>query len=143
MSPIEPRRIYVASSWRNSVQPQIVWVANWWYDGCRGRGAVLRVLTIVEVKSVPYAPVSHSFIEWLIGAIRREYLDRAFFWNAMDLNRELVTFQGYRNAHRGHRSLAGDTPAQRAGATSPALGAFDYYACRPHRRGLFQTPIAA
>lgn len=143
MSPIEPRRIVVASSWRNPTQPQIVWVANWWYDGCRGRGAVLRVLTIVEVKSVPYAPVSHSFIERLIGAIRREYLDRAFFWNAMDLNRKLVTFQGYRNAHRVHCSLAGQTPAQHAGAASTALAAFDHSACRAQRRGPFQTPIAA
>ncbi len=55
--------------------------------------ANLRVLAIEEVKSVPYAPVSHPFIERLIGTIRREYLDRAFFWNSMDLNRKLSEFQ--------------------------------------------------
>jgi len=105
--------------------------------------ANLRVLAIEEVKSVPYTPVSHPFIERLIGTIRREYLDRAFFWNAMDLTRKLATFQDYYNAHRVHRSLADDTPAQCAGAPPPAPGALDRYAWRPHCRGLFQTPIAA
>jgi len=34
--------------------------------------ANLRVLEIEEIKSVPYAPVSHPFVERLIGTIRRE-----------------------------------------------------------------------
>ena len=105
--------------------------------------ANLRVLAIEDVKSVPSAPVSHPFIERLIGTIRREYLDRELFWNAMDLTRKLAQFQNYYNAHRVHRSLAGDTPARRAGAPSPAPAALDHYAWRPHCRGLFQTPIAA
>lgn len=41
--------------------------------------ANLRVREIEEVKSVPYAPISHPFVERLIGTIRREYLDRVFF----------------------------------------------------------------
>ena len=45
-------------------------------------GANLRVLAIEEVKSVPYAPLSHPFVERLIGTVRREYLDHLFFWNA-------------------------------------------------------------
>ena len=40
--------------------------------------ANLRVLEIEELKSVPYAPTSHPFVERLIGTIRREYLDRMF-----------------------------------------------------------------
>ena len=40
------------------------------------------------MKSVPYAPVSHPFVERLIGTIRREYLGRVFFWNAVDLSRK-------------------------------------------------------
>jgi len=104
--------------------------------------ANLRVLAIEELKSVPYAPVSHPFIERLIGTIRREYRDRAFFWNAMDLTGKLAEFQDYYNAHRVHRSLAGETPAQFAGAPSPAPAALDHYAWRPHCRELFQTPIA-
>ena len=83
--------------------------------------ANLRVLEIEEIKSVPYAPVSHPFVERLIGTIRREYLDRMFFWNAVDLARKLGEFRDYYNAHRVHRSLDGTTPAQRAGAPPPLL----------------------
>jgi transposase InsO family protein len=105
--------------------------------------ANLRVLAIEELKPVPYAPVAHPFIERLIGTIRREYLDRAFFWNTADLNRKLAQFQGYYNAHRVHRSLVGATPAQCVGAPSPAHAALHYYAWRPHCRSLFQTPLTA
>ena len=41
--------------------------------------ANLRVCEIAEVKSVPYVPTSHPFVERLIGTVRREYLDRVFF----------------------------------------------------------------
>jgi putative transposase len=57
--------------------------------------ANLRVLEIGEIKSVPYAPVSHPFVERLIGTVRREYLDRVFFWNSADLMRKLEAFRGY------------------------------------------------
>jgi putative transposase len=100
------------------------------------------VLEIEEIKSVPYAPVSHPFLRRLIGTIRREYLDRAFFWNAVDLARKLNEFRDYYSAHRAHRSLAGTTPAQRAGASSPVPASLDRAAWRRHCRGLFQTPIA-
>ena len=105
--------------------------------------ANLRVLEIKEVKSVPYAPVSHPFVERLIGTIRREYLDHTFFWNAVDLERKLDEFQGYYNAYRVHRSLDGITPTKRAGAPSPAPATLDRYAWRQHCRGLFQTPVRA
>ena len=102
--------------------------------------ATLRVLKIEEIKSVPYAPVSHPFIERLIGTIRREYLDRVFFWNVVDLTRNLNAFRDYYNAFRIHRSLDGTTPAQRAGATPPAPISLDHRAWRQHCSGLFQTP---
>ncbi len=105
--------------------------------------ANLRVLGIDEIKSLPHAPVSHPFVERLIGTIRREYLDRAFFWDAVDVVRKLGEFRDYYNAHRVHRSLGGTTPAQRAGASSPALASLDRHAWRQHCHGLFQTPIAA
>ena len=88
--------------------------------------ANLRVLEIEEVKSVPYTPVSHPFVERLIGTIRREYLDRTFFWNAVDLASKLDDFQTYYNAYRVHRSLDGVTPVQRAGAPSPASAKLDF-----------------
>jgi len=105
--------------------------------------ANLRVLQIEEVKSVPYAPVSHPFVERLIGTVRREYLDRVFFWNVADLMWKLDAFRDYYNASRVHRSLYGATPAQRTGAKPPAPAALDQYAWQQHCRGLFQTPIAA
>jgi len=105
--------------------------------------ANLRVLEIEEVKSVPHAPVSHPFVERLIATIRREYLDLTFFWNAVDLGRKLDEFRDYYNGHRVHRSLAGITPAKRAGAASPAPATLDRYAWRSHCRGLFQTPMPA
>jgi putative transposase len=62
--------------------------------------ADLRVLEIDEIKWVPYAPVSRPFVERLIGTIRREYFDRIFFWNALDLARKLGEFADYYNAGR-------------------------------------------
>jgi putative transposase len=38
--------------------------------------ANLRVLEIQEIKTVPYVPLPHPFVERLIGTIRREYLDQ-------------------------------------------------------------------
>ena len=50
--------------------------------------ANLRILEIDEVKTVPRVPVSHPFIERLIGSIRREYLDHVLFWNLHGLGKE-------------------------------------------------------
>ncbi len=105
--------------------------------------ANLRVIGVNEIKSIPYVPVSHPFVERLIGTIRREYLDRIFFWNAVDLTRKLSEFQHYYNEHRVHRSLDGTTPAQRAGESSPAPAVLDDYGWRQHCRGMFQTPVIA
>jgi len=107
--------------------------------------ANLRVLAIEEVKSVPYAPVSHPFIERLIGTVRREHLDHVFFWNAIDLTRKLDAFADYYNTHRVHRSVDGTTPARCASASSPppARAALHQYAWEEHCRGLFHTPIPA
>ncbi len=38
--------------------------------------ANLRILDVEEIKTVPYVPLSHPFVERLIGTIRRECLDR-------------------------------------------------------------------
>ena len=105
--------------------------------------ANLRVLEIDEIKSVPYVPVSHPFIERLIGTVRREYLDRVFFWNSVDLMRKLNAFRDYYNEFRVHRSLDGTTPAQRAGDSSPEPISLGHHTWRQHCGGLFQTPIAA
>jgi putative transposase len=105
--------------------------------------ANLRVLEVEEIKSVPYAPISHPFVERLIGTIRREVLDQMFFWNAFDLTRKLEMFRHYYNAQRVHRSLGGTTPAQHAGASAPAPAKLDHYGWRQYCHGLFQIPVAA
>ena len=105
--------------------------------------ANLRILEVEEMKSVPYAPISHPFVERLIGTIRREYLDRTFFWNSIDLDRKLKAFQNYYNECRVHRSLSGTTPAKRAGNPSPSPAQLARYAWIQHCRGLFETPVAA
>ena len=50
-------------------------------------------------------PLSHPFVERLIGTIRREYLDRILFWATADLEAKLIDFQHYYNGHRTHAGL--------------------------------------
>jgi putative transposase len=72
--------------------------------------ANLRVLEVEEIKTVPYAPLSHSFVERLIGTIRRELLDRTLFWTTADLESKLLDFKHYYNGTRAHAGLDGRTP---------------------------------
>ena len=74
--------------------------------------ANLRVLGVTEIKTLPYVPMSHPFVERLIGTIRREYLDVALFWTAVDLEAKLSEFRDYYNLHRSHAGLAGKTPEE-------------------------------
>ena len=104
--------------------------------------ANLRILDVTAIKTVPYAPLSHPFVERLIGTIRRECLDRTLFWTAADLERKLLDFQGYYNDHRAHAGLDGRTPEP---STDPGCGRANIasYRWQPHCRGLYQTPMAA
>src|SRR3984893_755011 len=72
--------------------------------------ANLRILEIDEIKTVPHVPLSHPFVERLVGTMRREFLDQVLFWNARDLERKLAEFRAYYNAARSHASLDGQTP---------------------------------
>ena len=104
--------------------------------------ANLRVLEVTEIKTVPYVPLSHPFVERLIGTVRREYLDRILFWTTTDLETKLLDFQHYYNGHRTHAGLDGRTPEPSLDAgRSPA--SFRSYRWQQHCRGLYQTPIAA
>ena len=105
--------------------------------------ANLRILEIEEIKSIPYSPTSHPFIERLIGTIRREYLDRLFFWNAQDLERKLAALGHYYNEHRAHQSLKGSTPLPAIDNAQARHAKLDNYSWQSHCNGLFQTPIAA
>jgi transposase InsO family protein len=102
----------------------------------------LRILDVTDIKTVPYVPLSHPFVERLIGTIRRECLDRTLFWTAADLEMKLLEFQRYYNGHRAHAGLDGRTPG-RSADPSCARASLSTYRWQPHCRGLYQTPIAA
>ena len=132
--------------------------------------ANLSILDVDEVKSVPYTPRSHLFVERLIGTIRREFLDHTLFWNAVDLERKLSLFKEYYNHSRTHASLAcishslnhifeilcdlcvlcgekfgldGNTPAEMSADSVGQPAPLNSYAWEKHRGGLFLLPIAA
>jgi putative transposase len=77
--------------------------------------ANLRILEVTEIKALPHVPLSHPFVERLIGTIRREYLDLTFFWTTADLENKLLDFQTYFNEHRAHTGRQGRTPEQTRG----------------------------
>jgi len=79
----------------------------------------------------------------LIGKIRREYLERTFFWNAPDLARKLDDFRTYYNAYRVHRSIDDEPPAQRSGAPTFAPAKLASFAWKEHCPCLFKTPTTA
>jgi transposase InsO family protein len=104
--------------------------------------ANLRVLDVKDIKTVPYVPLSHPFVERLIGTIRRECLDHILFWTTADLELKLLEFQRYFNGHRTHAGLGGLTPEPRTGDDG-VRASLSQYGWRPHCRGLYHTPIAA
>ena len=105
--------------------------------------ANLRILDVTEIKTVPEVPLSHPFIERLIGTLRREFLDQIPFWSAGDLERKLLHFRDYYNRDRVHASLGGATPACKAGDGNRRIVSLSEYQWQSHCRGLYQLPMAA
>jgi transposase InsO family protein len=102
--------------------------------------ANLRVLEIEEVKSLPHVPMSHPFVERLIGSIRRELLDQTLFWTATDLENKLRDYHAYYNEKRCHSGRDGATPST---SGDGKLVDIRNYRWQKHCRGLFQLPVAA
>jgi putative transposase len=102
--------------------------------------ANLCVLDVEEIKSLPHVPMSHPFVERLIGSVRRELLDQTFFWTATDLENKLRDYQRYYNECRCHSSRDGATPVD--SGTGDVVDIRNYRWKR-HSRGLFQLPVAA
>jgi len=102
--------------------------------------ANLRILEVTEIKSIPYVPLSHPFVERLIGTLRREYLDHMLFWTTADLENKLLDFRSYFNHHRTHTSREGRPPDPLASQPAANLSSFRW---QPHCRALYQTPVAA
>jgi transposase InsO family protein len=105
--------------------------------------ANLRVLEIEPVKTVPFTPISHSFVERLIGTVHREFLDYTLFWNAVDLERKLEAFKDYYNHNRLHSSLEGNTPTQVSSNSLNRQADLECYRWQAHCGGLVQLPMAA
>jgi len=105
--------------------------------------ANLRILDVKEIKSVPYTPISHPFVERLIGSVRRELLDQSFFWNDRDLMRKLACYQTYYNQHRTHSALGGRIPADICDKTQAKTTNLKNHRWQSYCRGLFQLPVAA
>jgi putative transposase len=81
--------------------------------------AKLRVLELEEIKSVPFMTCSHSFVELLIGTVRRECFEHSLFWNRLDRQRKLDRFAAYYNESRVRSALAEPTPSEHRGRPSP------------------------
>ncbi len=105
--------------------------------------ANLRILDVTEIKTVPYVPISHPFVERLIGTIRREYLDQVPFWTSRDLEGKLLGFRGYYNNQRSHHALNGVTPNAKAGKLTPKVADLNNFRWHSHCRCLYQVPAAA
>ena len=95
---------------------------------------------IEEIKSVPHVPMSHPFVERLIGSIRRELLDHTPFWTATDLENKLRGYQCYYNESRTHSGRNGATPVKRR---NDKVVDINDYRWEKHCRGLFELPVAA
>ena len=104
--------------------------------------ANLRIFEIEEIKTVPYVAISHPFVERLIGTIRREHLDRIFFWHARDLEKKLSQYQKYYNVNRAHSALGSKTPESHSGIENKII-LIDKYRWQSHCNTLFELPIAA
>jgi transposase InsO family protein len=102
--------------------------------------ANLRILDVSEIKTVAHVPLSHPFVERLIGTVRRELLDHVPSWGARDLERKLQLFRDYYNHGRVHASLKGVTPIC---STDRNVIALDEYQWRSYCRGLYELPAAA
>ena len=95
------------------------------------------------MKTVPFTPTSHPFVERLIGIARREFLDHVLFWNSVDLESKLSAFWDYYNFERVHSGIDGATPFEIAGGSRPEPSDLGSFRWKTHCRGLFQLTEAA
>ena len=126
-----------------SVPPQYLSADNDPLFLIRQWNADLRILAVTEVKTVPYVPLSHPFVERLIGMMPREFLDRVPFWSSRDLGRKLLLFEEYYNRDRVHRGLNRTAADEKGGVMDRKIARLDDYRWKAPCRGLYQLPEAA
>jgi transposase InsO family protein len=105
--------------------------------------ANLRILEVEEIKSIPFTPISHPYVERIIGTVRREFLDQTLFWNEVDLQNKLNDFIDYYNNHRVHSSLRGAVPTEFGEKKTSKLTNLTGFGWHSLCRGLYQLPIPA
>ena len=105
--------------------------------------ANLRIMEVKEVKSIPFTPISHPYVERIIGTIRRECLDQTLFWNEVDLQKKLDDFTDYYNNHRVHASLNGEVPVNFGEKRIRSIANLTNFNWQSLCRGLVQLPISA
>lgn len=87
----------------------------------RHRLHVLQDMQIQEVLSAPRSPWQRTYVERLIGSLRRECLDHVIVFNEAGLRRTLSLYFSYYHGTRPHLSLQKDSPEPRA-VQPPELG---------------------
>src|SRR5215471_10188339 len=85
--------------------------------------ANLRILEIDEIKTVPLVPLSHPFVERLIGTMRREFAIS---------NESLASFRPYYNVARCHAAL---------GSHAHDVPGWTHAISRPSERGALGFPL--
>lgn len=113
--------LFRSHRWKNDLE---------WYD-------------VDEVKSVPFIPFSHPYIERLIGTIRRDFTDRTLFWSKKDAENKLELYQDYYNSFRVHDSHSGKTPNEVIDQKVMEVAILKSYRWKEKCGGLFHTPVAA
>jgi putative transposase len=102
----------------------------------------LRILEIKEIKSIPYTPRSHPFVERVIRIIRNEFLFELLFFNSQDLEIKPEKFRQYFNNFRAHSSINAMTPSQKANERNISTTAINSCTWKSHYNGLFSLPTA-
>jgi transposase InsO family protein len=68
---------------------------------------------IEDVVTAPRCPWQNSFVERVIGSLRRECLDYVIVWNERALRRHLQRYLTYYHEWRTHLALDKDAPLNR------------------------------
>jgi len=110
---------------------------------CHRWKANLRVLEVDELKTVPYTPTSHPFVERFIGTTRRKFLGHVLFCNSVDLENKLSAFRNDYNHERVHSGIDGATTFEIDGGSRVQPADLNRFRWQTACLGLYALPAAA
>jgi transposase InsO family protein len=104
-------------------------------DGAYGEIFIrrLRSMGIRDRPTSPRSPWQNGHMERVIGAVRRECLDRIPIFGESHLRRVLASYSAYYNKARTHLALQKDAPLHRSVQRSGAIAAIPVLAGLHHR----------